>query len=41
MCQEGAEVVLYKIEDGGHTWPGAEDGLPSLGRRLKTSMPMS
>lgn len=20
-CDEGTEVVLYKIEDGGHTWP--------------------
>jgi len=21
-CQDGAEVVLYKVEGGGHTWPG-------------------
>lgn len=24
-CQEGAEVVLYTIEGGGHTWPGNMD----------------
>ncbi|NIM94077.1 MAG: hypothetical protein GTO18_10255 [Anaerolineales bacterium] len=24
-CQEGAEVVLYAIEGGGHTWPGNMD----------------
>jgi polyhydroxybutyrate depolymerase len=22
-CQEGASVVLYTIEGGGHTWPGS------------------
>jgi len=21
-CSQGAEVVFYTIEDGGHTWPG-------------------
>ncbi len=23
-CQKGAEVVLWTIEDGGHTWPGGK-----------------
>jgi len=23
-CPEGAEVELYRVEGGGHTWPGAE-----------------
>jgi len=23
-CPEGAEVQLYRVEGGGHTWPGAE-----------------
>jgi len=23
-CQEGAQVVLYSIKDGGNTWPGGE-----------------
>ncbi|MCP4756492.1 MAG: hypothetical protein GY866_36975, partial [Proteobacteria bacterium] len=22
-CRDGAEVVFYRIEDGGHTWPGS------------------
>ena len=22
-CRDGAEVVFYSIEDGGHTWPGS------------------
>ena len=22
-CRDGAEVVFYQIEDGGHTWPGS------------------
>ncbi len=22
-CTDGADVVLYRIEDGGHTWPGS------------------
>jgi polyhydroxybutyrate depolymerase len=29
-CQPESEVLLYKIENGGHTWPGAMD-VPSLG----------
>jgi polyhydroxybutyrate depolymerase len=27
-CQDGAEVVLYAIEGGGHTWPGGPQYLP-------------
>jgi polyhydroxybutyrate depolymerase len=27
-CQDGAEVVLYAIEGGGHTWPGGFQYLP-------------
>ena len=23
-CAENASVVLYTIEDGGHSWPGGE-----------------
>ena len=30
-CQVGADVVLYVVEGGGHTWPGAID-VPTLGR---------
>jgi polyhydroxybutyrate depolymerase len=29
-CDEGADVLLYVIEGGGHTWPGARD-VPWLG----------
>ena len=29
-CQAGTEVILYTIEEGGHTWPGSFD-LQSLG----------
>jgi polyhydroxybutyrate depolymerase len=28
-CRDGAEVVLYRISDGGHTWPGTPQ--PSTG----------
>lgn len=28
----GAEVVFYKIEGGGHTWPGRPPGYPMVGR---------
>jgi polyhydroxybutyrate depolymerase len=28
-CGEGAEVVLYAIEGGGHTWPGGDQYLPA------------
>jgi polyhydroxybutyrate depolymerase len=27
-CRVGAEVVLYRIESGGHTWPGGRQYLP-------------
>lgn len=27
-CGQGAEVVLYRIEEGGHTWPGGYQFLP-------------
>jgi polyhydroxybutyrate depolymerase len=27
-CAASSEVVLYRIEGGGHTWPGAPDVLP-------------
>jgi len=35
-CGSGARIVLYRVEGGGHAWPG---GLPYLGERLigKTS----
>lgn len=29
--REGAEVVLYTIEGGGHTWPGRSSIFPTLG----------
>ena len=29
-CDADAEVVLYVVSDGGHTWPGAID-VPRLG----------
>ena len=28
-CAPGADVVLYELEGGGHTWPGGEQYLPS------------
>ena len=31
-CGEDADVELYVIEDGGHTWPGAAQEMPDLGR---------
>jgi polyhydroxybutyrate depolymerase len=36
-CQDGAEVVLYAIEGGGHTWPGGLQYLPEsvIGRTSK------
>jgi polyhydroxybutyrate depolymerase len=34
-CREGTEVVLYRIEGGGHTWPG---GLQYLPKRLIGNM---
>ncbi|MEX1254686.1 MAG: PHB depolymerase family esterase [Dehalococcoidia bacterium] len=30
-CAEGADVVLYVISEGGHTWPGAPVDVASLG----------
>lgn len=27
-CRDGAEVVLYRVEGGGHTWPGGDQYLP-------------
>lgn len=29
-CENGAEVVLYAVEGGGHTWPGGLQYLPEL-----------
>ncbi len=29
-CENGAEVVLYAIEGGGHTWPGGPQYLPGF-----------
>ncbi len=31
-CDEGSDVNLYVIEDGGHTWPGATREMPDLGK---------
>jgi polyhydroxybutyrate depolymerase len=28
-CRDGAEVVLYAVEGGGHTWPGGLQYLPA------------
>jgi polyhydroxybutyrate depolymerase len=30
-CDEGAEVQFYRIEGGGHTWPGRVDQSPNWG----------
>lgn len=30
-CNDGAEVVLIEINDGGHTWPGALIDIPAYG----------
>ena len=30
-CTNGADVVFYTIDDGGHTWPGAEDNAGGVG----------
>lgn len=30
-CDQDAEVVLYTIEDGGHTWPGGQP-IPGVGK---------
>jgi polyhydroxybutyrate depolymerase len=29
-CQGGTEVILYRIDHGGHTWPGGRQYLPRL-----------
>ena len=34
-CRNGAEVSLYKINGGGHTWPGATIPLPAFGNTNK------
>ena len=36
-CDQGADVVLYTVEDGGHTWPGGV-AIPAVG---KTSRDMA
>ena len=33
--KEGSEVVLVRIEGGGHTWPGQEPRLKALGKSTK------
>ena len=30
-CDDGAEVELYTIDGGGHTWPGSPIDVPRLG----------
>ena len=30
-CAHSAKVVLYRVEGGGHTWPGSSVELPALG----------
>jgi polyhydroxybutyrate depolymerase len=27
-CENGADVVLLRVNGGGHTWPGGSDPLP-------------
>jgi polyhydroxybutyrate depolymerase len=29
-CRDGAEVILYRLEGGGHTWPGGAPCLPDF-----------
>ncbi|HTS87625.1 MAG TPA: PHB depolymerase family esterase [Gemmatimonadales bacterium] len=38
VCQRGAEVVAYRIEQGGHTWPGGPQYLPEsiVGKTSRT-----
>jgi polyhydroxybutyrate depolymerase len=33
-CDQGADVILYTIEDGGHTWPGGVP-IPLVGKTSK------
>ena len=28
--KDGTEVVVYRVEDGGHTWPGGSQYLPKM-----------
>jgi polyhydroxybutyrate depolymerase len=39
-CQDGTEVVLFTIEEGGHTWPGSIDlaaiGIDHLGSTTRS-----
>lgn len=35
-CQGGAAVVHYRIDGGGHTWPGATFDVPALGATTQT-----
>jgi polyhydroxybutyrate depolymerase len=35
-CDAGADVQLYVIEGGGHTWPGAERNVPGLGHTTRS-----
>jgi polyhydroxybutyrate depolymerase len=39
-CHDGADIVFYKVDGGGHTWPGAIDlreiGITSLGATTQT-----
>jgi polyhydroxybutyrate depolymerase len=28
-CRDGVEVVIYRVERGGHTWPGSGLRLPA------------
>jgi polyhydroxybutyrate depolymerase len=30
LCQEGADVVFYRLEGSGHTWPGGKQYLSPL-----------
>ncbi len=39
-CQEGAEVVLYSIEGGGHTWPGGSKPVQLWGLNGRISQDM-
>ena len=31
-CKDGADVQLYVVEGGGHTWPGGRIDMPGAGR---------
>ena len=41
-CQDHTKVKLYRIEDGGHVWPGepeslSKSGVDKFGRELNAS----